>query len=91
MGQKRGILEVEETSESSQKRVKMRDLESVFRSAGTLKFHCLTLSQFSNLKDLRFDFITTNDLLLMCLMLNVSNQPCGLCIFDLLLFLYFWH
>ncbi|KAG8380973.1 hypothetical protein BUALT_Bualt06G0072100 [Buddleja alternifolia] len=32
VGQKRGIVEIEETSESSQKRVKMRDLDSVFRS-----------------------------------------------------------
>lgn len=35
--QKRGSIEmeIEEISESSQKRVKMRDLESVFRSEGT--------------------------------------------------------
>ncbi|KAL6533005.1 hypothetical protein OROMI_027117 [Orobanche minor] len=32
VGTKRGISEVEETSESSEKRTKMRDLESVFRS-----------------------------------------------------------
>ncbi|KAI3458465.1 hypothetical protein Pfo_015128 [Paulownia fortunei] len=32
VGQKRGIMEVEETSDNSHKRVKMRDLESVFRS-----------------------------------------------------------
>ncbi|XP_042015872.1 uncharacterized protein LOC121763848 [Salvia splendens] len=31
---KRGCMEIEETSESSQKRVKMRDLESVFRAEG---------------------------------------------------------
>ncbi|KAL6509385.1 hypothetical protein OROGR_022695 [Orobanche gracilis] len=32
VGTKRGIFEVQETSESSEKRTKMRDLESVFRS-----------------------------------------------------------
>ncbi|KAK4433494.1 hypothetical protein Salat_1111700 [Sesamum alatum] len=32
VGQKRGALEIEETSDSSHKRVKMRDLESVFLS-----------------------------------------------------------
>ena len=34
VGQKRGSIEVGEKSEAGHKRVKMRDLESIFRSEG---------------------------------------------------------
>lgn len=64
VGQKRGVLEVQETAGNSPKRVKMRDLESVFRSEAQAGGEANNVAYLdANIVSRKLDLNVNNDLI----------------------------